>query len=199
MIQHLHSYLLLIPAFLIALTIHEFSHAAVATYFGDPTPRRMGRLTLNPLAHIDPIGLLMLLIVRVGWAKPVQFNPAYFKKPHLYRIYVALAGPFSNFVVAWLAFSILNNVRMSLMISQIFQWTAYINVMLGVFNLFPLPPLDGSHLLEVFLLNRSPALLMWLRQYSLFIILALFYIPTTRAMFINAILGMQALIQTLAF
>ena len=92
-----------LPGLIIAMTVHEFSHAATAVALGDPTPKMQGRLTLNPAAHIDPVGLLMLFLVRFGWAKPVMINPYNFKHPRRDDILVSLAGPFSNLLTAFLA------------------------------------------------------------------------------------------------
>src|SRR3989344_5157513 len=94
--------ILTLPVLLIVITVHEFSHALVADRLGDPTPRLAGRLTLNPVAHIDPIGLLMLILVRFGWAKPVPINPYNFKNPRQGSLLVSLAGPGSNFILAWI-------------------------------------------------------------------------------------------------
>lgn len=123
---------------LIAVTVHEFSHALSADKLGDPTPRAYGRLTLNPLAHLDPLGTLMLILVHFGWGKPVPIDPYNFRHPRRDEILVALAGPVSNFILAFI-FS-----RFPYTITYIF---AYINLYLGLFNLFPIPPLDGSKVL----------------------------------------------------
>ena len=102
---------IMLPAFLIALTFHEFCHALMATYLGDPTARRAGRLTLNPVAHVDPFGLLFLVLFRIGWAKPVPFDQRNFKYPKLYSILTALAGPASNLFLAFTAHADEGNVR----------------------------------------------------------------------------------------
>lgn len=120
---------------LVAVTIHEFCHALAADKLGDPTPRAYGRLSLNPLAHLDLLGTLMLFLVHFGWGKPVPIDPYNFRHPRRDEIIVALAGPLSNFVLAFI-FS-----RFPYSITYIL---AYTNLYLGIFNLFPLPPLDGS-------------------------------------------------------
>lgn len=183
----LHVMLLLLPSFLIALTVHEFSHAATATLFGDPTPRRMGRLTLNPLAHIDLLGLLCLLLIRIGWARPVIFNPTYFRYPKVYAVLTALAGPCSNFFLVWLSYAAISYFHPMGWVFLNLKIMAYINTMLGVFNLMPIPPLDGGHLLDALFIDRAPMLLLWIRRYGLFLILILFYLPATRAFFVHAI------------
>jgi len=123
---------------LIAVTIHEFCHALAADKLGDPTPRAYGRLTLNPLAHLDLLGTLMLFLVHFGWGKPVPIDPYNFRHPRRDEIIVALAGPLSNFILAFI-FS-----RFPYSITYIL---AYTNLYLGIFNLFPVPPLDGSKVL----------------------------------------------------
>ncbi len=150
-----------LPALLFAITIHEYSHGRVADMLGDPTPRLAGRLTLNPVAHLDPIGAISLLIFRFGWAKPVPINPANFKNYRRDTILTALAGPFSNFVCAFLfswAFKISMNLIGNLNSNAIPQvgiefirgwfimlsYGVIFNLVLAIFNLIPIPPLDGS-------------------------------------------------------
>jgi len=182
-----YSMLILIPPFLVAVSIHEFSHAAAATYFGDPTPKRMGRLTLNPLSHIDPFGLMFLLVFRFGWAKPVIFDERYFRHPNRDRIITALAGPASNLLCAWVSLVCAAYLSWGSYATMSFQLLAWINVMLGVFNLMPVPPLDGGHLVEVFLGKIAPDAVLWLRRYSIFIVLFLLYMPATRMLLVQAI------------
>jgi Zn-dependent protease len=140
-------------AIVFALTIHEFAHALAATMQGDPTAKLMGRLTFNPLAHIDVVGFLSLLLVGFGWGKPVPVNPIYFKNKKWGDTLVAFAGPLANFI-AIIVFGIILRIVIStavldptnLLISFLF-FVIMINTVLGVFNLIPLPPLDGSHIL----------------------------------------------------
>lgn len=146
-----------IIVFIGALTFHEFSHALTAYLLGGPTAKRMGRLTLNPLAHIDPLGLILLILIRFGWAKPVPFNPHNFSYPRLYSVIVGLAGPTSNMFLALLSLFALHHIPVSFsphttfLWNEFFQVSVWINVMLAVFNILPIPPLDGSHLLRVFI------------------------------------------------
>ncbi len=142
--------LLLIPAVIVATVLHELAHGAVARSFGDPTAQNAGRLTLNPLPHIDPIGALMLLFLGFGWAKPVPVDPRYFKHPYRDMILVALAGPLTNgilaFVIAFLTVVVaLRFPGAPTAVLQALQDGVVINVSLGLFNLIPIPPLDGAH------------------------------------------------------
>jgi Zn-dependent protease len=150
------------------LTVHEFAHSLVAIALGDDTPRRQGRLTLNPLAHIDLVGFLMLMIVGFGWAKPVQINSANLKKPRRDEILISLAGPASNLVfamvavvVVWLVLAAhaLASQSSILAFGNFMVMLAVINISLAVFNMIPIPPLDGSHLVTPFLgkLNTKAA------------------------------------------
>ena len=135
-------------AILFAITIHEYCHALMAYSLGDNTAKDLGRLSINPLAHLDPFGTLFLFIAGFGWGKPVPFNPNNLRNRKWGEIMVALAGPLSNFVMAIGVGLILRFVEISnpsiLFFFGIFVW---INIILGVFNLLPIPPLDGSHVL----------------------------------------------------
>jgi len=185
---------ILLPAFLLALSFHEFMHAFVAFLCGDKTAQRMGRLTLNPLAHVDFIGLLFLFLFRIGWAKPVPFNNQNFKYPKLFSILTALAGPFANFFLAIIIFYLEKYIpfhifhkAIALTFIQILETTAYVNIMLGVFNLIPIPPLDGSHVFTMLLIDKFPGLIHWLYRYSFFILFFLIFFPTTRFLLITLI------------
>lgn len=149
--------LLTLPGVIIAITFHEFAHAYVADKLGDDTPRRQGRITLNPLAHIDPVGFFMLIFVHFGWGKPVEINPTNFNRKRSMakqEMLVALAGPLMNIIIALILTIILfaiNTFALSftitmtgLIISLVLQMAISVNIGLGIFNLIPLPPLDGS-------------------------------------------------------
>ena len=167
--QNIISYLLLIPAALIALSVHEFAHGYVAYRLGDPTPRALGRLTLNPVKHLDPIGTVCMVLFRFGWARPVPINPRYFKDPRKGMAITAAAGPIANILMALLgalffkltalvgnaAIAAVPNEKMIYFfffyLAQFFLLFHYLNLSLCVFNLIPLPPLDGSRIFYVFL------------------------------------------------
>ncbi len=145
-----------IPAVIIGLTLHEFMHAFAAYKMGDSTAKDQGRLTLNPLKHIDLLGMVFIIIAGFGWAKPVQFNPANLKRPKLARAVIALAGPFSNLALGSLMLLVLklllaiapsqgNAVYEAVLTAMVYF--GYINFGLFVFNMLPIPPLDGSHIL----------------------------------------------------
>lgn len=151
--QEILSFLMIFIAFLIAFTFHEFAHALVAHLLGDDTPKNFGRLTLNPMAHIDPIGLIFLLLFKFGWGKPVPMNPRNFKYPRLYEVVASLAGPVSNLFLALIFMYLLRyfSETLSVALVLLFQIIIQINIMLGVFNLLPIPPLDGGHIISVFI------------------------------------------------
>ncbi|KAF0195535.1 MAG: Peptidase M50 [Bacillota bacterium] len=170
-----------IPALLLALTIHEFAHAFVSHRLGDPTPKRQGRLTLNPLAHIDPIGLIMLWLFRFGWGRPVEIDPSYYRDRRKGTILVSFAGPLSNmitaFVIAWLqvlAFYTLRNSFLSQLLATAFSF----NIFLAVFNLIPIPPLDGSKILAGLLPGRlSYKYQVTFGQWGMFLLLVFIATP----------------------
>jgi Zn-dependent protease len=177
----------------IAFTVHEFSHAWTANSFGDSTPRINGRLTLNPMVHLDPIGSLLLIFAGFGWAKPVPVNP-YVLRQHSRSalMWVSLAGPFSNFLLALLAalpfqvgllttndlyasFSAQGASLLPTPAGFLFDFIT-INLVLGLFNLIPLPPLDGDKIVEFFLPDRWQAAMASIRPYGPVILIMLFVV-----------------------
>ncbi|MEN9557708.1 MAG: hypothetical protein RL141_77 [Candidatus Parcubacteria bacterium] len=141
----------LILGIIFALTVHEYAHALVANALGDPTAERSGRLTLNPLRHLDPVGFLMLLVAGFGYARPVPYNPSYLRDRRMGPVLIALAGPGANILFAMIAALTLKTVSPiigseNLLVPFLYLVT-FINVNLAVFNLIPIPPLDGSKLL----------------------------------------------------
>ncbi|HHV27730.1 site-2 protease family protein [Anaerosalibacter bizertensis] len=140
--------LISLPGLLIAIIFHELAHGYTAYKLGDPTAKESGRLTINPLKHIDVVGFLFMLIFRFGWAKPVPINPSYFKHRKRDTILVSLAGPMTNFIIAIISALIISaNFIENAIIIDILVITLWYNIMLGVFNLLPFPPLDGSKII----------------------------------------------------
>ena len=164
------------------LPIHEFALAVVADRLGDPTARRKGRLTLNPFAHLDLWGCLMIVLVGFGYAKPVPVNMRNFKNPKAGMAIVALAGPLSNLVMAILflilrwVFSVYGTSDFTLILAYFFYYAAYINVSLAVFNLLPIPPLDGSRIATALIPNETYYKIM---QYERYIMIGLFVLLLT--------------------
>ena len=170
-----------LPGLVIALVIHEYAHAKAADVMGDFTPRMTGRLTLNPMAHIDPIGLMMLLVVRFGWAKPVMINARNFRNWRQGELLVALAGPVANLLVAFislLAMAVLFKLGMfSEGVRLVLSMMVLFNINFAIFNMLPLPPLDGSKVLMVLLPGRLAYKLMSLERYSFIILIFLMMTP----------------------
>ncbi len=170
-----------LPGLLIALVIHEYAHAKAADAMGDFTPRMTGRLTLNPRAHIDPIGLVVLMVAHFGWAKPVMINSRNFRDWKKGELLVALAGPAANLIIAFLALAamaILFKVGLfSEGVRLVLSMMVLYNINFAIFNLLPLPPLDGSKVLMVLLPGRFAYELMKLERYSFIILIFLMMTP----------------------
>lgn len=161
-------------ALLVAITIHEFSHALAAERLGDPTPRLMGRLTLNPLAHLDPIGTIMLLLIHFGWGKPVQFDPFNLRNPRRDSALISLAGPTSNFLLA-IVCSLILRIPMPLFLFVLIEEVLLFNIILGVFNLVPIHPLDGFKIVEGALPEEQTHEWHGLQRYGIFFLLLLLF------------------------
>ncbi len=167
-----------IPGFIVGIAFHEYAHAWMADRMGDPTPRMLGRLTLEPWVHLDPIGSILLLFFGFGWAKPVSINPYNFDHPREGILKVSLAGPVMNVIVA-MAFSLLS--RFATLLPQvpylqvILNMGVIMNIGLAVFNLIPIPPLDGSKILSSLLPVSRSGVLDQLDRYGQFILILLLY------------------------
>jgi len=167
-----------IPALILAITLHEAAHAFMAYRLGDSTAKDQGRLSLNPLKHLDPLGTLALLIFRFGWAKPVPVNPMYFRGDRRRGMFlVGLAGPATNFILAFVSMFLLSTSplfrdgHLGGIIVQLYWY----NLLLGIFNLFPLPPLDGSKVFAYFLPRQTAYKLSQLDQYGPLILILLIF------------------------
>lgn len=174
--------LLGIPGLIIAMTFHEYAHARVAVALGDFTPRLMGRLTLDPRAHIDPVGLIMPFLVRFGWAKPVMVNPSNFRQPKRDDILVSVAGPAINLLLGFIAFYAMllirsHNIDVSPITYGIIQMIFIYNVNFAIFNMLPIPPLDGSHILRNLLPPDLAYRYQSLERYSILIMLVFIATP----------------------
>lgn len=183
-LQHL---TLMAPALLLAVTVHEVAHGLVADRLGDPTARQRGRLTLNPLPHLDPLGALAFVLAGFGWAKPVPVNARNFRHPLRDMALVAAAGPLSNFAVAFLGLVALVLLRglvrspfVAVPLEGVLQYVYAFNLGLAIFNLIPLPPLDGGHLLPYVLPRRAWPLLHQLEQYGPLLLILLLLSGATR-------------------
>ena len=170
--------LVALPGVLVAITFHEYCHGLVALWLGDPTAQRAGRLSPEPWAHIDWWGFLALLLVGFGWAKPVPIDPRYFRRPQRDMMWVGLAGPASNFVMAFVAALLLvawarlgwGTAGIAGAINLVVQAALVLNVAFGVFNLIPIPPLDGSRVLAGVLPGAAARALYRIEPYGLFIL-----------------------------
>ncbi len=174
------------PAILLALTVHEYCHGFVANYLGDDTALREGRLTLNPIVHLDVIGTILMFIVGFGWAKPVPVNPHNFKDPRKGMLLVALAGPASNLLMAIFAGLIIRSIVPSLLTSEeaisgiystflvIIILSLQYGVALAIFNMIPIPPLDGSRVLYGLLSERHARAYSRFEPYGMLILIGLF-------------------------
>ncbi len=166
--------ILLLPTLLFALSFHEFAHAWMAHRHGDDTAARMGRLTLNPLAHLDPMGAMMILFVGFGWAKPVPVNPMYLRNPRTDMMKVAFAGPASNLLLALaggliirlFGYNSIHTLMAGGTIPTLLVFFVQINIALAVFNMIPVAPLDGSQIFAGYMSRKNPELVYKLQMYG---------------------------------
>ena len=161
---------LLIPALIFALSFHEYAHAWMANRLGDNTAARMGRLTLNPMAHLDPMGSMMILFVGFGWAKPVPVDPRFLGNPRTDMMKVAAAGPLANFILAFCGGMILRSLNGSGLLNEailiMLLYFIQMNIVLAVFNLIPIAPLDGSQIFSGYLARTNPDLAWKIQTYG---------------------------------
>ena len=181
LMQKLLSLLVSVPGLLLCLSLHEAAHGYTAYRLGDPTAKNAGRLTLDPLKHLDPVGTICLLFFHVGWAKPVPVNTWYFKNPRRDTALVSLAGPVSNFLLAAVLlfvrqFLIFSSVMPVYVLGLMVHYAAIMSIGLGVFNLIPVPPLDGSKILFSFLPWQQAAKYAKYEQYIQFGLLVLLFV-----------------------
>jgi Zn-dependent protease len=175
-------FLLLLPIVVVSLSLHELAHAYVAWRLGDPTAKEQGRLTLNPIAHLDPLGTLMFALtallagVPFGWAKPVPVDPRYFRRPKEGMALVAVAGPAMNFVLALVALAVLRHAGLDGRAFNVVALAYLVNVILGLFNLIPVPPLDGSRIVGVLMDNATYARWIALDAVGMLIVFGVFFL-----------------------
>ena len=194
-------------AVLLCLSVHETCHGLAALVLGDPTAKARHRLSLNPLRHIDWLGLAMMFVAGFGWAKPVPVNPNYFKKPKQGMAVTALAGPASNFLLALLTMLISRLIYLYAPYNPVWQTVfdfclytvAPLSIGLGLFNLLPLPPLDGSKVLAMFLPDRAYAVWMRYERYGMLVLLLLSFADIGSSFISNAILGVYSAFFTLFY
>jgi Zn-dependent protease len=177
-------FVILAPPFLFALTFHELAHGYVACRLGDPTAKNEGRLTMNPIKHLDPIGVIAFFIMKIGWAKPVPVDPRYFKDPRGGMLLVALAGPAANVCIAIISALLVKGLILVqaaiplYILKPLFGMvvsSVWINIMLAVFNCLPIPPLDGSKVLMGLLPPDAAHSYAQFERYGFVVLLVLFY------------------------
>lgn len=181
------AFVLIMAILVIAIALHEYGHALAATVQGDPTARNAGRLTVNPIRHLDPIGTFLLAFVGFGWGKPVPFNPAYLRNKRFGSAIVGIAGPGMNLVLAFVGALALRLLPPPTLDSGVLQPAAiaevfvFFNVLLLLFNLIPIPPLDGSRALAALLPPRHQHVVFWLDRWGflLLLILVFFVLPNS--------------------
>ena len=176
MLDQISEWIVKIPVLLFAITVHEYAHARTALSLGDPTAKLAGRITFNPISHLDAFGAICLFLFNFGWAKPVPVNPRYFRNPRMGSLWVSLAGPLANLGVA---------LVMGILIRYfLFPWDLYLtmlitmllmNIGLGLFNLLPIPPLDGSHVLESLLPYSALVKYRQIERYAPIVLMSIFF------------------------
>lgn len=195
-LSYFKDFLYILPIIIISLTFHECAHGYVAYKLGDPTAKEQGRLTLNPLKHLDPLGFVLMILLRFGWAKPVPVNPLYFKSPRKGMLITAAAGPISNLALAVVSslivaimFSFVPFSPILVKIDSYLMLMTYINIGLAVFNLIPIYPLDGSRILGYFMPNGFND---FFRRYGDYVTIAFIVLVIATDVLDNAIFFVQS-------
>jgi len=176
------TFALLLPIVLVSLTLHELAHAWVAWRLGDPTAKSQGRLTLNPIVHLDPLGTLMFVLTALianlpfGWARPVPVDPRYFRRAKEGMAIVAAAGPLMNFLLALVCWGVVRHVELSGQWAEVLEKAYIVNLVLGIFNLVPVPPLDGSRILGVVMDDATYVRWIRLDQYGMLVVFGAFFL-----------------------
>lgn len=189
-------FVLVALALILSLSIHEFSHAFVSDKLGDPTARYLGRVTLNPLAHLDPVGTAMLLFVGFGWGRPVPFNPINLSNPKRDAALISFAGPLSNFLLAALMALILHVFNLQGLLAGFFYLTITFNLMLGFFNLIPVHPLDGFKVIYGLLPSNLAVQWQQMESYGI-VILIIMLVTSSTSRIIQPLVGFS--LQLLGF
>ncbi len=200
---------LILPGFLLAVTVHEYTHGYIAYRLGDPTAKAAGRLTFNPISHLDPIGTLMLVVTRmIGWAKPVPVDPRYLRNPRSDMLWISLGGPAANLITAVVLAVLLHGLvfftggRVTGQVTTFVVVPLYmilllgvrINVVLAIFNLIPVPPLDGAKILEGLLPPRQAYQFQKLEPYGFIILIALIFTDAVSYIILPPIRFIEALL-----
>ncbi|MEN9328114.1 MAG: hypothetical protein RI947_922 [Candidatus Parcubacteria bacterium] len=181
-------------AILIAITVHEYSHARMADHLGDPTPRLLGRVSLNPLVHLDPLGTIFMLLVGFGWGKPVTFDPFNLEKPRRDAALISVAGPLSNFILAIICSLLIrvvlqmDGLYVGFFLYSFLKILIYMNILLGIFNLLPIHPLDGFKIVGGLLSEKHAREWYSLERYG-FIFLLLLILPIAGSPLLNMIIA----------
>lgn len=176
------TFALLLPIVLVSLTLHELAHAWVAWKLGDPTAKSQGRLTLNPIVHLDPLGTLMFVLTALianlpfGWARPVPVDPRYFRRAKEGMAIVAAAGPLMNFLLALVCWGVVRHVELSGQWAEVVEKAYIVNLVLGIFNLVPVPPLDGSRIVGVVMADATYVRWIRLDQYGMLAVFGAFFL-----------------------
>ncbi|KNZ43269.1 site-2 protease family protein [Acetobacterium bakii] len=197
--EYLFNLVLSLPGILIAISFHEMAHGFAADAMGDPTAKNAGRLTINPFKHIDPLGFISMLLFRFGWAKPVPVNPMYFKNRKKGTIVVSLAGVATNLLLAFIGMAAFLAVYplQNEILSTILQYVYLYNIVFAVFNIIPIPPLDGSQILMVFLPPKALPVFYKFQRYGMIAIFVLAFSGLLGMIINPAINGIESLFLTI--